>query len=179
MFVDSMDASCLFIVLVLIFFFFFFFFSSRRRHTRCGRDWSSDVCSSDLFMSRPPVEYAEMLRRRLEEHGTRVWLLNTGWTGGGYDVGSRIKLQYTRALVRAALHGVLDDIATETDPVFGLAVPVRAPGVPSEVLRPRDTWADPAGYDAAARKLAGMFRENFRRFESALPAGVVAAGPRT
>ncbi|MFA5595511.1 MAG: phosphoenolpyruvate carboxykinase (ATP), partial [Trueperaceae bacterium] len=77
-----------------------------------------------------------------------------------------------------ALHGALDDIETVTDPVFGLAVPVRAPAVPSEVLRPRDTWADPAGYDAAALKLAGMFRDNFRRFEAALPTEVVAAGPR-
>ncbi len=135
------------------------------------------ACFGAPFMSRPPVEYAQMLRRRLEEHGTRVWLLNTGWTGGGYGVGSRIKLGYTRALVRAALHGVLDDIETVTDPVFGLAVPVRAPGVPSEVLRPRDTWEDPAGYDAAARKLAGMFRENFRQFGQSLPAEVVAAGP--
>ena len=136
------------------------------------------ACFGAPFMSRPPVEYAELLRRRLEEHGTRVWLLNTGWTGGGYGVGSRIRLSYTRALVRAALHGVLDDIETETDEVFGLAVPVRAPGVPSEVLRPRDTWADPAEYDAAARKLAGMFRDNFQRFGAALPAEVVAAGPR-
>ena len=136
------------------------------------------ACFGAPFMSRPPVEYAEMLRRRLEEHGTRVWLLNTGWTGGGYGVGSRIKLASTRALVRAALHGVLDDIETVTDPVFGLAVPVRAPAVPTEVLRPRDTWADPAGYDAAAQKLAGMFRANFRRFEAALPPEVVAAGPR-
>jgi len=136
------------------------------------------ACFGAPFMSRPPVEYAQMLRRRLEEHGTRVWLLNTGWTGGGHGVGSRIKLAYTRALVRAALHGVLDEIGTETDAVFGLAVPVRAPGVPDEVLRPRDTWADPAAYDAAALKLAGMFRDNFRRFEAALPAEVVAAGPQ-
>lgn len=136
------------------------------------------ACFGAPFMSRPPVEYAQMLRKRLEQHGTRVWLLNTGWTGGAYGVGSRIRLSYTRALVRAALHGVLDDIDTVTDPVFGLAVPVRAPGVPSEVLRPRDTWADPAAYDAAAAKLAGMFRENFERFAPDLPPEVVAAGPR-
>ncbi len=136
------------------------------------------ACFGAPFMSRPPVEYAEMLRRRLEEHGTRVWLLNTGWTGGGYGVGSRIKLAYSRALVRAALHGVLDDIETYTDPVFGLAVPVRAPAVPDEVLRPRDTWADPEAFDAAARKLAGMFRENFRKFEANAAAEVVAAGPK-
>ncbi|MFA5550956.1 MAG: phosphoenolpyruvate carboxykinase (ATP) [Trueperaceae bacterium] len=135
------------------------------------------ACFGAPFMSRPPVEYAQMLRRRLEQHGTRVWLLNTGWTGGGHGVGSRIKLAYTRALVRAALHGVLDDIPTETDPVFGLSVPVRAPGVPDEVLRPRDTWADPAEYDAAARKLAGMFRDNFARFAADLPPEVPAAGP--
>ncbi len=136
------------------------------------------ACFGAPFMSRPPVEYAQMLRRRLEQHGTRVWLVNTGWTGGGYGVGSRIKLAYTRALVRAALHGVLDDIPMETDPVFGLSVPVRAPGVPDELLRPRSTWADPAAYDAAATKLAGMFRDNFARFAAALPPEVEAAGPQ-
>src|SRR5690606_10346687 len=136
------------------------------------------ACFGAPFMSRPPVEYARMLEERLEAHGTRVWLLNTGWTGGGYGVGSRIQLAYSRALVRAALHGVLDDIETYTDPVFGLAVPVRAPGVPAELLRPRDTWADGAAYDAAAAKLAGMFRDNFRRFEASAGPEVTAAGPR-
>lgn len=135
------------------------------------------ACFGAPFMSRPPVEYAEMLRQKLEAHGSHVWLVNTGWTGGGHGVGSRISLQHTRALVRAALHGVLDDAETFTDPVFGLRVPVRAPGVPSELLRPRDTWADGAAYDAAAKKLAAMFKENFRQFESSVTLAVSAAGP--
>ncbi len=136
------------------------------------------ACFGAPFMPLPPVAYAEMLRERLEEHGTRVWLLNTGWTGGAYGVGERINLRYTRALVRAALLGVLDNIETYEDEVFGLAVPKRAPAVPEEALYPRRTWADPTEYDAAAARLAAMFRKNFARFEATAPADVLAAGPR-
>ncbi|MDT3681866.1 MAG: phosphoenolpyruvate carboxykinase (ATP) [Truepera sp.] len=136
------------------------------------------ACFGAPFMPLPPVAYAEMLRKRLEKQGTHVWLLNTGWTGGGYGVGERINLRYTRALVRAALLGVLDNIETYEDEVFGLAVPKRAPAVPEEALHPRGTWADPAAYDAAAARLAAMFRENFARFEATAPADVLAAGPR-
>lgn len=137
------------------------------------------ACFGAPFMPLPPVAYAEMLRERLEEHGARVWLLNTGWTGGGYGVGERIKLRYTRALVRAALAGELDDVATYSDPVFGLEVPKSVPGVPPALLFPRGTWTDPNAYDAAAAKLTGMFRANFSRFTSTAAADVAAAGPST
>lgn len=136
------------------------------------------ACFGAPFMPLPPVEYAELLRRRVEEHGTRVWLLNTGWTGGGYGVGKRISLTHTRSLVRAALQGELDSAPTRTDANFGLVVPERAPDVPNDVLHPRTTWADPEEYDAAAAKLAGMFRSNFEQFTASAPAEVVAAGPR-
>jgi len=136
------------------------------------------ACFGAPFLPRHPGAYAEMLGARLREHGAAVWLVNTGWSGGGYGVGSRMKLGYTRAMVSAALAGELDGVEFAEDPVFGLAVPTSVPGVPSEVLRPRDTWADGAAYDAAAAKLAGMFRENFKKFEGQVPEEVRNAGPR-
>jgi phosphoenolpyruvate carboxykinase (ATP) len=118
-----------------------------------------------------------MLGERLARHGSRVWLVNTGWTGGPYGVGTRMKLAHTRAMVRAALSGALDSVDTTTDPVFGLAVPVAVPGVPSDVLLPRSTWESPEAYDAQAEKLAGMFRENFTRYADRVTDAVKAAGP--
>jgi phosphoenolpyruvate carboxykinase (ATP) len=135
------------------------------------------ACFGAPFLIRPAGIYAKMLGDRLREHGSNVWLVNTGWSGGAYGVGSRMKLSYTRAMVRAALTGVLDDVATTVDPVFGLHVPAEVPDVPSEVLNPRATWADGADYDAAATKLAGMFRENFGRFEGQVDDDVRGAGP--
>jgi phosphoenolpyruvate carboxykinase (ATP) len=113
----------------------------------------------------------------LEEHRAAVWLVNTGWTGGPYGVGRRMTLAYTRALLRAALAGELAAARFSPDPVFGLLVPEACPGVPAEVLRPRATWPDPAAYDAAARRLAQLFRDNFARFTAAAPDGVRRAGP--
>jgi phosphoenolpyruvate carboxykinase (ATP) len=136
------------------------------------------ACFGAPFLPRHPSVYAEMLGEKLREHGSRVWLVNTGWTGGGYGVGSRMKLRYTRAMVRAALAGALDTAPTESDPVFGLAVPTAVPNVPPEVLSPRTTWSNGAAYDAAAAKLAGMFRENFKRFADQVTDAVLAAGPR-
>jgi phosphoenolpyruvate carboxykinase (ATP) len=107
-----------------------------------------------------------------------VWLVNTGWSGGPYGVGQRIKIAYTRALVAAALSGALDSVPTVIDPIFGLAVPTTCPGVPAEVLTPRNTWPDPAAYDAQARKLAGMFNENFKTFAADVTPDVRAAGPK-
>jgi phosphoenolpyruvate carboxykinase (ATP) len=104
-------------------------------------------------------------------------LLNTGWSGGPYGVGKRMKLGYTRAMVHALLDGKLDDVATRTHPVFGLAMPQSVPGVPAEVLDPRGTWSDPAAYDAQAKKLATMFRTNFEKFGS-VPAEIRNAGPQ-
>jgi phosphoenolpyruvate carboxykinase (ATP) len=137
------------------------------------------ACFGAVFIPLHPGVYAEMLGDKLREHGSRVWLVNTGWTGGPYGEGSRMKLSYTRAMVRAALAGELDDVETATAPFFGLQIPTRVPGVPSEVLNPRDTWADPAAYDAKAAELAEAFRTNFERFADRVPEAVRNAGPKS
>jgi phosphoenolpyruvate carboxykinase (ATP) len=118
-----------------------------------------------------------MLGERLREHGARCWLVNTGWTGGPYGTGSRMRLSHTRAMIDAALSGALNDAPTRTDPVFGLHVPEKIPGVPDGVLHPRSTWADAAAYDAQASKLAAMFRQNFEKFAGDVDEGVRTAGP--
>jgi phosphoenolpyruvate carboxykinase (ATP) len=118
-----------------------------------------------------------MLGKLLNGHRVNVWLINTGWSGGAYGTGRRIKLAYTRAIARAALAGELDEVKTETDPVFGLAIPTEIKGVPNKVLNPRATWPDAAAYDAQARKLAGMFRENFEKFGS-VDSAIKNAGPK-
>jgi phosphoenolpyruvate carboxykinase (ATP) len=130
------------------------------------------------FLPRHPGEYARMLAERLESHDVPVWLVNTGWTGGPFGVGQRMRIDHTRTMVRAALNGKLADVEYEIDPVFGVEVPTSVPGVPSEILRPRDTWQDPAAYDAKARELATMFTENFEAYASGVPDEVRAAGPR-
>jgi len=136
------------------------------------------ACFGAPFLPRHPGVYAEMLGERLRRQGAKVWLVNTGWSGGAYGVGNRMKLSHTRAMVNAALSGALDDVAFQEDPVFGLAVPTEVPSVPSEVLRPRDTWADGAAYDSAAAKLAGMFKDNFAQFADQVPDAVRQAGPK-
>ena len=133
-------------------------------------------CFGAVFLVWHPTRYAEMLGSLLKEHGSRVWLVNTGWSGGAYGTGKRMKLSYTRAMIHAALSGKLDDISLRTDPVFGLSVPTAIPGVPDEVLEPRGTWADGAAYDEQAKKLAGMFRENFKKFSGASEE-IRSAGP--
>jgi phosphoenolpyruvate carboxykinase (ATP) len=122
------------------------------------------ACFGAVFLVWHPTKYAEMLGQLLQEHGSNVWLVNTGWSGGAYGTGKRMKLGYTRAMVRAVLAGALDSVETTVDPVFGLHVPTAVPEVPVEVLDQRSTWSDPAAYDEQARKLAGMFRTNFERF---------------
>lgn len=134
------------------------------------------ACFGAVFLVWPATKYAHMLGELLREHKSRVWLVNTGWSGGPYGVGKRMKLSYTRAMVRAALSGELDSVPTTTDPIFGLHVPQHVPGVPDEVLNPRGTWSDPAEYDAQAHRLAGMFRKNFEQF-SGEPEAVKNAGP--
>ena len=119
-----------------------------------------------------------MLAERLERHDVPVWLVNTGWTGGPYGVGERMRIDHTRTMVRAALSGALRDVSYETDPVFGVEVPTTVPGVPSKVLRPRDTWADTAAYDAKAQELAAMFAENFEDYADGVSEAVRNAGPR-
>ena len=133
-------------------------------------------CFGGPFLPRPPMVYAEWLARRIEERETDVWLLNTGWTGGPYGVGERFKLVYTRAFVTAILDGSLRSATYETDPVFGLNIPSKVDGVPSDVLSPRNTWADKDAYDAKASELAGLFRENDARYD--ISPEVRAAGPK-
>jgi phosphoenolpyruvate carboxykinase (ATP) len=135
------------------------------------------ACFGAVFLVWHPLKYAEMLGELLERHRSRVWLLNTGWSGGGVGVGSRMKISWSRAMVRAALGGALDGVAYHQDPVFGLHVPSAIPDVPASVMTPRGTWADPAAYDAQAAKLVAMFRENFGKFGDAVPAAIRDAGP--
>lgn len=137
------------------------------------------TCFGAPFMTLPPTVYAELLGEKIAQHQVHVWLINTGWTGGPYGVGSRMKLGYTRAMVHAALDGALANVAVVTDPIFGLAIPTSCPGVPSEILNPRNTWVDPVAYDAQAQKLAAMFTKNFQTFTSAVSAEVAAAGPNS
>jgi phosphoenolpyruvate carboxykinase (ATP) len=135
------------------------------------------ACFGAVFLVWHPTKYAHMLGELLAQHGSNVWLVNTGWSGGAYGVGKRMKLGHTRAMVHAALAGQLDRAEFRTDPVFGLSVPTSVPDVPAEVLVPRDTWSDGAAYDAQAKKLAGMFRDNFSKFGVASEA-IRNAGPR-
>ncbi len=130
------------------------------------------------FLPRHPGEYARMLAERLEHHQVPVWLVNTGWTGGPYGIGERMSIDHTRTMVRAALNGELQNVSYETDPIFGVEVPTTVPGVPAEILRPRNTWADPDAYDAKARELASMFAENFGDYADGVSEDVRAAGPR-
>jgi len=131
------------------------------------------------FLPRHPGEYARMLAERLEHYHVPVWLVNTGWTGGPYGIGERMRIDHTRNMVRAALNGELADVAYEEDPVLGTQVPLHVPGVPADVLRPRDTWPDPEAYDAKARDLARMFRENFASYADGVSEAVREAGPRS
>jgi phosphoenolpyruvate carboxykinase (ATP) len=135
------------------------------------------ACFGAAFLVWHPTKYAKMLGKLLNEHAANVWLINTGWSGGAYGTGKRIRLTYTRAIARAALAGELDNVKTETDSVFGLAVPTEIKGVPNKVLNPRVTWPDAAAYDAQARKLAGMFRENFEKFGT-VDSAIKNAGPK-
>lgn len=135
------------------------------------------ACFGAVFLVWHPTKYAEMLGELLGRHKSQVWLVNTGWSGGPYGEGSRMRLPHTRAMVRAAVAGTLDDVATNTDPIFGLHIPVSVPGVPDEVLDPRQTWSDPARYDSQARKLADMFHENIKRFGDAVSPAILHAGP--
>jgi phosphoenolpyruvate carboxykinase (ATP) len=137
------------------------------------------ACFGAVFLVWHPTKYADMLGELLAQHkDAHVWLVNTGWSGGAYGVGSRMKLAHTRAMVRAALAGKLDGVAVKTDPVFGLSVPTAVEGVPSNVLDARSTWKDGAAYDAQAAKLAGMFRDNIKKFGAAVSEKILAAGPK-
>jgi phosphoenolpyruvate carboxykinase (ATP) len=135
------------------------------------------ACFGAVFLVWHPTKYARMLGERLKAHGSKVWLINTGWSGGPFGVGERMKLPHTRAMIHAALSGVLDDTPLRVDDVFGLGVPVSVPEVPPEILDPRGTWPDRGAYDEQARKLAEMFRANFAKFGDTSEA-IRTAGPR-
>ena len=128
-------------------------------------------------MVQHPTVYATMLGDRIAKHKVNVWLVNTGWSGGPHGVGKRIKLSHTRAIIDAIHGGSLASAKTKRDPVFGFEVVTECPGVSPEILWPRDTWADKAAYDAAARKLAKLFVDNFKQYEGGAGAEVRAAAP--
>ncbi len=136
------------------------------------------TCFGAPFLPRRPEIYGQMLSELITRHGASCWLVNTGWTGGGYGVGKRMGIQHTRALLRAALDGSLKEARTLVEPFFGLTVPQDVPGIPNEVLDPRRAWADPAAYDRAARELAGRFERNFAEFQGMVPDVVRAAAIR-
>ena len=130
------------------------------------------------FMPMDPNVYAKMLGDKITKYNTKVYLVNTGWTGGSYGTGSRIKLKYTRAMITEALNGDFEMAAFKHDDTFNLDVPQSCPGVPPVMMNPRDTWADKAAYDAMAKKLAGMFHKNFTTKYPNMPAEIVQAGPK-
>jgi phosphoenolpyruvate carboxykinase (ATP) len=136
------------------------------------------TCFGAPFLPLNPNVYARMLGEKIARHGAKVWLVNTGWTGGPYGVGSRMKIAQTRAMIAAALAGSLDGADYRLDPIFNVEVPTTCPGVPDNVLNPRSTWSDPQAYDEQAKKLAAMFAENFRKFENDVAPAVREAGPR-
>ncbi len=136
------------------------------------------TCFAAPFLPLPPSSYAGMLHDKLRRHGSRVWLINTGWTGGPYGQGTRIKLNYTRTMVNAALDGSLESVPFTPDPIFGVEVPSACPGVPSEVLQPRRCWPDARAYDEKARALAGLFRDNFKTHAASVSEAVRQSGPR-
>ena len=136
------------------------------------------ACFGAPFMPRHPGDYAKLLAAKLKEHGATCWLLNTGWTGGEYGTGKRMSIQHTRALLNAALEGKLDNVEYAHRPLMNLHFPTKAPGVPAEVLDPRNTWADKAAYDAKAKHLAELFKENFKQFESGVSDAVKNSGPK-
>ena len=135
-------------------------------------------CFGGPFLVWHPGKYARLLSERITKHTAKVWLISTGWSGGPYGVGSRIKLSYTRAILDAIHSGALADAPTESDPVFGFAVVTQCPGVPDEILFPKKTWQDPAAYDRAARHLANLFRDNFAKYADCVDEQTRITGPR-
>jgi len=135
------------------------------------------ACFGAPFLPLHPVRYAQMLGEKIEKHRVKVWLINTGWTGGEYGVGTRIPLEYTRAIISAVLNGKLDSVAFHRQPVFGLMIPSHCPGVPPHLLNPEDAWQDKEAYAKAAHKLAGFFAANFKKFAGLVSKEIESAGP--
>jgi len=136
------------------------------------------TCFGAPFMPLPPSRYSELLGKNIKKHNVVCWLVNTGWTGGPYGEGQRISIKYTRALLNGALSGNLKDAEYEQDPYFGLSVPKTCPGVPSEVLMPKNTWKNKEAYDKKARELAGLFKENFKKYEDKVSEEIKNSGPK-
>ncbi|MFM2135040.1 MAG: hypothetical protein RL021_440 [Bacteroidota bacterium] len=136
------------------------------------------ACFGKAFLPLHPTQYADLLGEKLKKHNVNVWLVNTGWSGGSYGVGSRIKLSYTRALITAALNGGLDNVAYDTMPVFGLKMPMSCPGVPAEILNPRNTWSDKNDYDTKTNSLAAAFVKNFAQYAESASAEILKAAPK-
>ena len=136
------------------------------------------TCFGAPFMVLHPGVYADLLGRKMTEHRANCWLVNTGWSGGPYGVGQRMKIAHTRAMIRAILTGALARVETRPDPVFGVGVPVSCPEVPAEVLQPRNTWGDKEAYDQKARELARRFNDNFKKYEAGVSEAVRAAAPK-
>jgi phosphoenolpyruvate carboxykinase (ATP) len=134
-------------------------------------------CFGGPFLVWHPAKYAELLAEKMRTHRSNVWLVNTGWSGGSYGIGSRVKLAYSRAILDAIHSGALANAPTQTDPVFGFEVVTECPNVPSEILIPRNSWADKDAYDQAARKLAQLFTDNFKIYEAGVSTAVKAAAP--
>jgi phosphoenolpyruvate carboxykinase (ATP) len=134
-------------------------------------------CFGGPFLPLHPMRYAALLGERLSRQGAQCWLVNTGWSGGPYGVGKRMKIEVSRAVVGAILSGELERVPTVTDPVFGVAIPTAVPGVPPQLLQPRQTWSDPAAYDARARDVAALFKKNFALYAEACSPEVRSAGP--
>ncbi len=135
------------------------------------------ACFGAPFLPLHPAQYADMLGEKMRKHHVQVWLINTGWTGGPYGEGARMEIPYTRAMIAAALDGKLGDVAFHPHPVFGVLMPDEVPGVPTEVLDPRNTWTDKQAYDAAANKLAGMFLNNFSMYKDLASEEILAGSP--
>jgi phosphoenolpyruvate carboxykinase (ATP) len=135
-------------------------------------------CFGGPFLVWHPMKYASLLAEKIQRHRSDVWLVNTGWSGGAHGVGKRMKLSLTRAIIDAIHAGKLADARTVPDPIFGVGVVTECPGVPREVLTPRDSWADKAAYEATAKKLAGLFVNNFKTYEGGVSAEVRAASPK-
>ncbi len=136
------------------------------------------ACFGAPFLPLHPGKYAEMLGQKLKSSRAAVWLINTGWTGGPYGTGSRIKLAYTRAMITAALNGTLDKVNFEKLPTFNLLMPTTCPGVPSEILNPRNTWQDKEAYDRQLQMLAKLFIKNFEKYAGGVTSGIIAAAPK-
>jgi phosphoenolpyruvate carboxykinase (ATP) len=135
------------------------------------------ACFGAPFLPLHPGKYAEMLGAKMKENEVNVWMINTGWSGGSYGTGSRMKLSYTRAMITAALNGSLDNVAYEQHPVFGMMMPTSCPDAPSEILNPKSTWKDAAAYDATAKNLAQQFIKNFEKYAAGVSAEILAAAP--